>query len=68
MKGGTAMKKKYIPARMEKISFGRDDIVTTSFALDLDMPGVELPDVDLTGGTVKTIKAIEAQKSISQIQ
>ena len=59
------MKKTYIPAKMERISFGKDDIVTTSFAVDLDMPGVELPDIDLTGGAVKPIKAIEAQKSIS---
>ena len=60
------MKKTYIPAKMERISFGKDDIVTTSFAVDLDMPGVELPDIDLTS-TVKTIKAIEADNGISGI-
>ena len=32
-------------------------------AVDLDMPGVELPDIDLTGGIVKPIKAIEAISS-----
>ena len=60
------MKKNYTPANLEKISFGKDDIVTTSFAIDLDMPGVELPDIDLTS-TVKTIKAIEADNGISGI-
>ena len=60
------MKKTYIPAKMERISFGKDDIVTTSFGIDLDMPGVELPDIDLTS-TVKTIKAIEADNGISGI-
>ena len=61
------MKKTYIPAKMERISFGKDDIVTTSFAVDLDMPGVELPDIDLTS-TVKTIKAIEADNGVSKIK
>ena len=61
------MKKTYIPAKMERISFGKDDIVTTSFAIDLDMPGVELPDIDLTS-TVKTIKAIEADNGVSKIK
>ena len=61
------MKKNYTSANLEKISFGKDDIVTTSFAVDLDMPGVELPDIDLTG-TVKTIKAIEADNGISKIK
>ena len=61
------MKKTYIPAKMERISFGKDDIVTTSFAVDLDMPGVELPDIDLTS-TVKTIKAIEADNGVSEIK
>ena len=60
------MKKNYTSANLEKISFGKDDIVTTSFAVDLDMPGVELPDIDLTS-TVKTIKAIEADNGISGI-
>ena len=60
------MKKNYTPASLEKISFGKDDIVTTSFAIDLDMPGVELPDIDLTS-TVKTIKAIESDNGISGI-
>ena len=62
------MKKTYIPAKMERISFGKDDIVTTSFAVDLDMPGVELPDIDLTGGIVKPIKAIEADNGVSEIK
>ena len=61
------MKKNYTPASLEKISFGKDDIVTTSFAVDLDMPGVELPDIDLTS-TVKTIKAIEADNGVSKIK
>ena len=61
------MKKNYTPANLEKISFGKDDIVTTSFAIDLDMPGVELPDIDLTS-TVKTIKAIEADNGVSKIK
>ena len=61
------MKKNYTPASLEKISFGKDDIVTTSFAIDLDMPGVELPDIDLTS-TVKTIKAIEADNGVSKIK
>ena len=61
------MKKNYTSANLEKISFGKDDIVTTSFAVDLDMPGVELPDIDLTS-TVKTIKAIEADNGVSKIK
>ena len=62
------MKKNYTSANLEKISFGKDDIVTTSFAVDLDMPGVELPDIDLTGGIVKPIKAIEADNGVSEIK
>ena len=62
------MKKTYIPAKLEKISFGKDDIVTTSFGIDLDMPGVELPDIDLTGGIVKPIKPIEADNGVSEIK
>ena len=37
-------------------------------AVDLDMPGVELPDIDLTGGIVKPIKAIEADNGVSKIK
>ena len=62
------MKKNYTSANLEKISFGKDDIVTTSFAVDLDMPGVELPDIDLTGGIVKPIKPIEADNGVSEIK
>ena len=59
-------KKAYVSAKIETTNFGKDDVVTTSFAVDLDMPGVELPDIDLTS-TVKTIKAIEADNGISGI-
>ena len=60
-------KKTYVSAKIETTNFGKDDVVTTSFGIDLDMPGVELPDIDLTG-TVKTIKAIEADNGISGIK
>ena len=61
-------KKAYVSAKIETTNFGKDDVVTTSFAVDLDMPGVELPDIDLTGGIVKPIKPIEADTGVSEIK
>lgn len=62
------MKKTYIPARMEEISFGNDDIVRTSLNLGLDLPGVDLPEIDLTELVKDLGKAMEADEGISPIE